>query len=175
VSDPVTAIVRARVRTEAVARFQEITRTISRHCQAFPGYQGTRVIEPADPTAERVTIFSFDSYDNYRRWELSAERRRCLAALDEVVEAPPRREQISGLSYWFDGPRRQGAGWPPSWRMTAVAFLAILPLSWFIPPAVRLLLPQHPALAGILAIAAVTVVMSYVSLPLMAFLLRRWL
>ena len=123
-----------------------------------------------------MTIFSFDSYDNSRVWETSPQRKACLQELQELVEGQVVREQISGLDYWIEpGQKKVGGGWPPSWRMTAVAFLAILPLSLVIPPVIRPLFPTMPILGSLAAIAAVTIVMSYISLPLMVRLFRKWL
>jgi antibiotic biosynthesis monooxygenase (ABM) superfamily enzyme len=144
-------------------------------CATFAGYEGTRIIEPADPSAECVIIFSFDSYDNYSRWEKSRERETCLLALHELVEGDVERERISGLDYWMQPAQKSGGNWPPSWRMTVAAFLAILPLSLFIPPLIKPLFFDQPLLGSVTAIAMVTVAMSYISLPLMVRIFRKWL
>ena len=171
--EQVTSIVRARVLPGRGDAYREANLKISETSRSFPGYLGTRIISPTDADADWVTIYSFDSYENYCRWMESEQRRRCLKTLEGLVEGSVHREQITGLDYWF-GPDQKNS-WPPSWRMTMVAFLAIFPLSWFIPPTVRQLLPGYPAAATVLSIIAVTLCMSYLSLPLMVHLCRRWL
>ena len=59
--------------------------------------------------------------------------------------------------------------------MTLAAFLAILPLSLFIPPLIKPLFTTQPLLGSVIAIAMVTIAMSYVSLPLMVKIFRKWL
>jgi antibiotic biosynthesis monooxygenase (ABM) superfamily enzyme len=175
VSDPVTAIVRSLVLPENFDRYRAATRELSAACSEFPGYGGTRVIEPSNVESEWVTIFSFNSYQNYDRWINSPERGRCLSVLNRLTEGEVSREQISGLDYWTGPAAKKSGSWPPSWRMTGVAFLAIFPLSYFVPNLVRGLFPHQPMLGSVLAIVAVTVLMSYISLPLMVRIFRRWL
>jgi antibiotic biosynthesis monooxygenase (ABM) superfamily enzyme len=174
-TERITSIVRSRARPGLSSQLRALNQRISTVCATFPGYKGTRIIEPADPDAERVIIFSFDSYDNYSRWENSTERRACLLELQDLVEGEVAREHISGLDYWIQPEKKSGGTWPPSWRMTAVAFLAILPLSLFIPPAIKPVFVDSPLLGSVFSIAAVTIAMSYVSLPLMVRVLRKWL
>jgi antibiotic biosynthesis monooxygenase (ABM) superfamily enzyme len=168
----VTAIVRSKVSEGSAAAYRRETKTMSLICSRFPGYKGLRTIEPKDVQSEWVTIYSFDSYENYNHWINSPERTLQLKVLHNLAEAETSREQISGLDYWL-APKT--SSWPPSWRMTLVAFSAILPVSLFIPPLIRPLFPTLPLLGTLLAVAAVTLVMSYISLPLMVHLFRRWL
>ena len=174
-TEQVTAIVRARVRPENAAHYREATQIISSECSRFPGYCGTRIVEPKNADSDWVTIFSFDNYDDYECWISSDTRARCLSRLDDLVDGQISREQIHGLHYWFEPGSASGSSWPPSWRMTLVAFIAIFPLSFFLAPFVRSLMPAYPLLGSVLGIAAVTCAMSYVSLPLTVHLFRRWL
>lgn len=174
-SEPVTAIVRALVLPENFDLYRAAIRELSAACSVFPGYGGTRVIEPSNVEAEWVTIFSFNSYHNYDRWINSPERARCLNVLHRLIEGEVSREQITGLDYWTGPAAKKSGSWPPSWRMTAVAFLAIFPLSYFVPNLVRGLFPGQPMLGSVLAVVAVTILMSYISLPLMVRIFRRWL
>lgn len=174
-SEQITAIVRSRVLPENFGAYRSATQELSAACSQFPGYGGTRVIEPTDVEAEWVTILSFDSYENYDRWINSSQRAQNLAVLGRLIEGEVSREQISGLDYWMAPPTKASRSWPPSWRMTAVAFLAIFPLSYFVPDLVRGLFPSQPFLGRVVAMAVVTILMSYISLPLMVRVFRRWL
>lgn len=174
-TERITSIVRSRARPGRSSQLRAVNQRISTVCATFPGHEGTRIIEPADPNAEHVIIFSFDSYDNYSRWGNSPERKACLLELQDLVEGEVAREQISGLDYWIQPEKKSGGTWPPSWRMTAVAFLAILPLSLLIPPAIKPLFVDRPLFGSVTAVAVVTIAMSYVSLPLMVRIFRKWL
>jgi len=174
-TERITSIVRSRARPGRTNELRELNQRISALCATFPGYEGTRIIEPADPTAECIIIFSFDSYQNYCRWEKSPERSASLLALQELVEGEVARERISGLDYWMQPEQKASRTWPPSWRMTVAAFLAILPLSLFIPPLIKPLFIDQPLLGSVTAVAMVTIAMSYVSLPLVVRIFRKWL
>lgn len=71
--------------------------------------------------------------------------------------------------------QKSGGAWPPSWRMTVTAFLAILPLSLVIPPLIKPLFVDQPLPGSVTAIAMVTVAMSCISLPLMVRIFSKWL
>jgi len=168
----VTSIVRAKVQTDNFEAYRKATEHIIDVCCEFDGYLGTRIIEPENPDSERVTIFSFDRYENFLQWEKSKERLICIQKLDALVDSPIHREKISGLNYWMQ-PELIENKWAPSWRMTAIAFLAIFPLSYFIPPLIHPLFPHHPFIGAVVAIGIVTILMSNVSLPLMAKLFKK--
>jgi uncharacterized protein len=174
-SDQVTAIVRARVLPINVDDYRRATLELSAQCNGFSGYCGTRIVEPRNEGDEWVTIFSFNNYENYETWINSEDRSQGVKVLDSLADGETAREQIHGLHYWFEPDTKAGRSWPPSWRMAAVAFVAIFPLSFYLAPAVRNQMPNHPLVASVLAIASVTCVMSYVSLPLAVRIFRRWL
>ena len=155
-----------------ISRFHELNNAINVEAGKFEGYLDTRMIEPADSSGEFVTIFSFDSYDSYCSWERSDERRHWLEKIEELVEDNSRSEHLSGLNYWFD-PHADGKTWPPDWRMTLVAYLAIFQLAYYLPPLIAPWLPAQKFLAAVFSIGIVTVLMSYVSLPLMVNIFKR--
>lgn len=167
-------IVRRCLRAGTVSRFHELNNAINVEARKFEGFLGTRLIEPTDPGGEFVTIFSFDSYDNYCSWEKSDERSHWLRQIEELVEGNSQSEHFSGLNHWFE-PRADGKIWPPDWRMTLIAYLAIFPLAYYLPPLLAPWLPEHGFLAAAISIGIVTVLMSYVSLPLMVKIFKRWL
>ena len=117
-TEQVTAIVRARVRPENTARYREATQVTSRECSRFPGYRGTRVVEPADVDSDWVTIFSFERYEDYEGWMNSQSRAQCISRLDALVDGRISREQLHGLHYWFEPGSPSRRSWPPSWKMT---------------------------------------------------------
>ena len=170
----VTMIVRRCLRVGTVSRFHELNKAINVEAGKFKGYLGTRMIEPANPDGEFVTIISFDSYENYCIWEKSEVRKHWLEQIEALVEGSSLSEHFSGLNHWFD-PQADGKNWPPDWRMALIAFLAIFPLAYYLPPLMAPWLPDHGFLAAVISIGIVTVLMSYISLPLMVKIFQRWL
>lgn len=172
---PVTSIIRRRIREGCEADYQEWSEGISQACSRFEGHLGTQIVRPVDPRGEYVTIISFDRYENYQAWEESEERSRWLDQVRPLTEGKPSREHIEGLNYWLTPIGEQKRAWPPDFRMVLVAFFAIWPIVHFLRPLLAPYMPTHPLLASISSTAIISLVMGYVSLPLMVKLFRRWL
>lgn len=168
----VTAVIKRKIKTGRGDEFVNWSRQITAVCKTFDGYVSTKMIEPPNPEGDYVTIITFDSYPHYQAWEESKQRNELLAKMEDVIDGEVSREQIVGLPF-FLGKREKL--WPPNWRMVLVAYLAIWPLVHFLPPLINPLLPEQPLLQSLLSTAIVTVLMGYVSLPLMQFLYRKWI
>ncbi len=172
---PVTSIIRRRIKQGSEAEFDTWSESIARTCSQFAGHLATQRIRPVDPRGEHVTIISFDKYENYQTWEESEERSRLLDRVKPLTEGRPSREYIEGLNHWLLPGTGNARSWPPDFRMVLVAFLAILPIVHFVRPALAPYLPEHPLLASISATAIISLIMGYLSLPLMVRIFRRWL
>lgn len=172
---PVTSIIRRRIREGAEQEFERWSEGISRACSRFQGHLGTQLIKPVNPRGEHVTIISFDKYENYRVWEESEERSRWLEQVRPLTEGVPSREHIEGLNYWLLPHGKKARSWPPDYRMVLIAFFAIWPIVHFVRPALAPYMPSHPLLASIASTAIISLIMGYLSLPLMVKLFRRWL
>lgn len=172
---PVTSIIRRRIKEGCESEFETWSDGIAKACSRFPGHLGTHRIAPLDPRGEHVTIISFDRYENYRIWEESEERSNWLDRVRPLTEGTPVREHIEGLNYWLLPSAAKGRRWPPDFRMVLVAFFAIWPIVHFIRPALAPYMPSHPLLASISSTAIISLIMGYLSLPLMVRLFRKWL
>lgn len=171
----VTSIIRHRVREGCENDYHEWSAGIAKACKAFPGYVGTKYISPACPGEEYVTIITYDSYDNYQRWQASPERMVWLHRLRDIMEGEETREFIRGFEYWLGNEAEAGPTWPPDYRMIIVAYFAIWPLVHFVSPAIAPFMPNHWLLASLLSTGVITLLMGYVSLPLFSRLARRWI
>lgn len=174
VSGQVTAIIRRRIAEGGVDEYKRLSDALNVEARKFKGYLGTRMINPDTPDGEYVTIFSFDNYDNYEVWRQSERRNDLLKQMEKIVRKE-KAQHFSGVDYWFEGAKRSRGPTFPSWRMVLVVFAAIFPLVYFMPPLIDPFLPTHPFLAILVSVAITTLLMSYVSLPLMAWLFQRWL
>jgi antibiotic biosynthesis monooxygenase (ABM) superfamily enzyme len=171
---PVTSIIRRRVREGYEADFDEWQKGISSACKAFKGYVGVRFIRPEHRGNEYVTIISFDSYSHYLIWESSPERTVWLHRVRDMMEGEETREFIRGFDYWLGNDPEEGRSWPPDFRMIVIAFFAIWPLVYFVSPLLARFTPADPLLASLLSTAVITLLMGYISLPLMSRIARRW-
>ncbi|MEH6582949.1 MAG: hypothetical protein V7754_13500 [Halioglobus sp.] len=172
---PITSIIRRKVRHGREADYDEWARGIAAACRKFSGYTGIKLIYPEKQGGDYVTIISFKSYDNYVAWENSPERATWLQRAREIMEGEDVREYIHGFDYWLENNCKKGRSWPPDYRMVLIAYVAIWPLVFFVSPAILPHLPDHPLLASLVSTAVITLLMGYVSLPLMTRLARRWI
>ena len=170
-----TSIIRRRVRSGCEDEFERWTKDIAEVCREFDGYLGTRLIHPTNPSESHVTILSFDSYKNYRTWMNSDVRKSWLKKVEKCTEGTFSVEELSGFDYWLGNETDKARSWPPSFRMNVAAYLAILPLVSFALPWMQPYMPGNPVLATLVSTAIITLLMGYVSLPLVARIFRRWL
>jgi antibiotic biosynthesis monooxygenase (ABM) superfamily enzyme len=170
-----TSIIRRRVRSGCEREFERWTKDIASACQKFEGYLGTRLIHPTNSSESHVTILSFDSYKNYRTWMNSQVRMDWLKKIENCTEGTFSVEELSGFDYWLGNETNRARSWPPSFRMNIAAYLAILPLVSFVLPWLQPFMPDNPLLGTLLSTAIVTLLMGYISLPLVARIFRKWL
>lgn len=147
----------------------------------YPGHVGTTVLKPRKGIndAYRV-IVNFDSLDNFRRWETSAERERLLHELESLESEPVTFRHESGLETWFEMPEDVGTGHamipPPRHKMMVVSgvgvYLTITPLLLFLGP----LLQGVPVyILTAIMVLTMSVLLTYVVMPLMTKVFRPWL
>ncbi|TNF17855.1 MAG: hypothetical protein EP318_20220 [Rhodobacteraceae bacterium] len=95
----VTVIIR-RVPLDARAEVQAAIARLRVAAHRFEGYQGAE--DTYLPTTGRhvdlVTVFSFDTRENLRRWESSEERKRVIADVDRLCLKVSDRASFDGLA-----------------------------------------------------------------------------
>lgn len=173
--EPVTVVVRHRVRPGREAEFEEWLRGISRAALQFDGNPVFNVIRPADPKRpEYLVLFRFDSLAQLEVWENSDERRAWLDRVEPLVVHPPERERHTGLEVWFTPPA--GRPGPPRYKMVPVTLLAIYPLLLIAQMTLVPLLADWPLpLRALVTSATLVCLMTYAAMPLATRLFTRWL
>ena len=172
---PVTSIIRRLVRNGREQDYELWSRNIASACQEFDGYLGIRIIHPASPSEEHVSIISFNNYQNYQAWLNSEVRNTWLQQVNDLTEGIESTEQITGFDYWLGKETDTGKSWLSELKMTIVAYIAIWPLIYFISPLLRPLMPSHPILASLISTAVLTLMMGYLTLPVATRIFRGWL
>jgi uncharacterized protein len=173
--EPVTVVVRHRVKPGHEAEFEAWQRGINAASLRFPGHLGFHVVRSPDPRRpEFLVLFKFDSLANLERWDTSDERSTWLARLEPLVAKPPVRERYTGMEVWFDAPAGRSA--PPRFKMAAVTLLTLYPLIMFVYYFVAPEMAEWPAPVRNLASTALLVgTMTYLAMPFTTRLLGRWL
>jgi antibiotic biosynthesis monooxygenase (ABM) superfamily enzyme len=91
-----------------------------------------------------------------------------------MVEGEPTYRQLDGLEAWF---RDSHGAMPPCWKMALLTWLAVWPVSMLVPALLLPILgPNFPQMlaAGIIA-AGIVVILTWVAMPLLVSIARRWL
>jgi len=170
----VTAIFRRHVKNGRQQDYIKWSEEISEICKSFNGYQATKLIRPLKQEDEFVTIVTFDNYQCFQKWESSKKLALKLNELKKIINEES-SEYISGFSHWLGRKETKKPQWPPSWRIVFVAYIAIWPLVYFLPPAYQSILPEKQLLSSLLSTAIITIFMGYGTMPLMEKIFGRWL
>jgi uncharacterized protein len=174
---PVTVLYSRRVKPGREGDFEAWAHGIVAASRQFPGHLGASVLDDPD-TREYHILFSFTDRRSLRAWLDSEERRRWLARVEELLEADQGLQQLTGLETWFRLPGGNVPTMkpPPRWRMWLVSIVAVYPLVLAFQ---ALLVPRMTGLP--LALKALSyplvllTLMTFVVMPVVTRLLRRWL
>lgn len=174
--DPVSLVIRRRVRPGKEARFEELVGELTALLAQAPGHRGTGVMRPGSAGHHYTLLARFDSAANAQAWEESPQRAAWLVELEGVVEEQLPLEKQPGLEFWFTPPEAPILRQPPRWKMAVVTFLVLFPVAQL----VAFLLHPHfgswpPLLRAALQSAAVVTVMTYIFMPLGTRLAAPWL
>jgi antibiotic biosynthesis monooxygenase (ABM) superfamily enzyme len=175
--DPVTVLYSRRVRPGREADFETWAHGIVAAARQFPGHLGASVLG-APGSREYHILFSFADRRSLRVWLESAERQRWLARLGDLLEADRGLQQLTGLETWFKLPGSNVPTMkpPPRWKMWLVSLVAVYPLvlafqALLVPRMTRLPLPLRALLFPLVLLT----LMTFVVMPMVTRLLRRWL
>jgi len=175
--EPVTVVVTRKVRPGHEAAFEAWLAGIGEEAAKFPGLLGRKIIRPEDHQhPEFVSVFKFDSYGSLKRWTESEERRRWLEAVRPHTLDEHKDTILSGLETWFTLPHRPDLPPPPRYKMLVMTLLVVYPLGMAFNALLGPPLQAVPAaLRTLLIIALEMALMTYVIMPRVTRLFRRWL
>lgn len=169
----VTTVIYHRVKSHDMDAYREWQPRITAACRRFEGYIDTQLFEPGMVTPddnEFVLVFRFESRDLLKKWIDSDTRKNLLQEARHFTIGEPKIATFTGLEHWFT----QGEG-PPRYKMTVVTFFAIWPLVHFLPGPINRLVDSGDLANELVAVIVITVLMSYVALPLACKVFAFWL
>ena len=175
--DPVTVVVRRRVKPGNEAAFESAMREFISFALAFPGNRGIHVLRPAqDGPREYTVVDGFVDARSRQAFKEAPKYRAWMQRLRELCEADPYVEEQAGLGGWFTMPGAASASAPSKLKMGVVTFLGVLPLTAALPPLFAWLLPSwHPQLANVLVTALIVTLLSWPIMPLLTRVFGPWL
>src|SRR5262245_7110666 len=115
--EPVTAIVRRRIRTGAEARFEALMQEFMAFGLRQPGHLGINVVRQSRDSRDYTIFDRFATEGDRRRFTASPEYVSWMERLREVSEGEPAIEEMSGLAFWFTLPDRPARRPPPQFKM----------------------------------------------------------
>jgi uncharacterized protein len=176
-SEPVTVLVRRRVKPGAEARYEAwLSRLTEGVARDHPGYLGAEFHRPASSGGEYRSVFRFDSLASLERFEVSDFRARMLAEAAPLFAGDAAWERLTGLEFWFDPPPGTKVPQPSPHRMAlvlvAVVFGLVLVLTLTLGP----LMTGWPLPLRVLVTVAIQVgLMTYVIMPRLTPRLARFI
>ena len=141
-----------------------------------PGYLGITIIIPGGSKSSlRYIIRRFTDKAAMDAWDNSGESQKLLQEADNY--STRHYETSTGLETWFTLPglKTLSQSPPPRWKMAIVLFFAayfISSLSRFV---LNPFLGQWPMLSAVIYTAILVVSLTYIAMPILSRLLRRWL
>ena len=174
---PVTTTVTRRVKPGHEPFYEQFLEGIIAAASRFPGHLGVEVFRPESATAgEYRIVYRFDNAQHLRQWLDSDEHATWLERAEPHAIGPTRTSIVTGLESWFTLPGRPGAPPPPPYKMALVTWITIFPLITGFVAVTRPLLKGLPLVLSLGITTAVTVpLMTWVVMPRVTRLLRRWL
>jgi uncharacterized protein len=138
------------------------------------GYLGTTIIAPGgNNSSVRYIINRFSDKATMDAWESSVE------ALNLIEEANNystiHYTSATGLETWFSVPDLKAILPPPKWKMAIVAFIGAYCISLLASLILRSFLGLHPLLFNLFMTIVMVIGLTYLAMPLLSRLLRRWL
>jgi len=146
------------------------------------------ILRPGDhPHLEYVVVVRFATYEDLRRWEQSTQRAEWLRRSQPLTVDRPTYRKQSGLETWFQLPGHSVVVPPPKYKMAMLILFAIYPLVLVVLSLLDLIIDDEPFLAAtvesdpefvvstLVSSLILTVLMTWVAMPLLTSLARRWL
>lgn len=173
----VTLLVARQVEQGYEESFEQWARGILGAAAEHPGNLRTGLLRPTGPEDPWHLVMHFQDAEAFRGWQESPARAACLEIVDgHHVEID--RHELRGMDAWFTSPpagsRRVAP--PPRWKLAIASTLAIGPLT------ITANLTLTPHLLGLPVVVrslilgtTLSTLMTYLALPVVNRLLRRWL
>jgi antibiotic biosynthesis monooxygenase (ABM) superfamily enzyme len=175
-ADRLTVVVSRRIRPGREAEFEKTMQSFVQFALSFPGHRGINVLRPPAGGRDYTVVDQFSDESARSKFKASAEYQDWMRRLGELTDGDPRIEELSGLEGWFTLPQRSGLAKPPKYKMAVSTFLGVFPvamaLNLSLGPVIR---SWHFVLSNAVFNACVVTLLTWVVMPLITRVLRRWL
>jgi antibiotic biosynthesis monooxygenase (ABM) superfamily enzyme len=170
----ITDVVASEIKPAHERDFDSWLKRFLDHQKQASGYLGTTILVPPGNNSNiRIVITRFKNRGSLDAWKKNEER---LRMLEEVKGyGTPYYDHATGQETWFSVPGMTISA-PPRWKMCVVTFLPAYVISALAFTLLRPIIDSIPFLLVNVIINFILVVgLTYVAMPPLAKLLRRWL
>lgn len=175
-SEPVTIFITRKAKPGKEAELEAWMREIRAASSQWPGYVSSRSLESEEggKPGEFDVVFTFDSAENFNHWVNSPEKKAFYDRLPALIDEQKVR-RLSGLEPWLQLSAPNMAP-PPKWKMCLLAFFAVYPTIYFVSALAGDFLLGLPIWLRLLCtVPVISIIMTFIAMPLMTRLFRRWL
>lgn len=173
----VTVVVSRVIKAGQEKLYENWVKETRKEIEKFEGFRGTNLLRPkTQQSREYVVLFYFNDHKNLNAWMESEIREQMMKQVEPLTQGTANIQMGTGLEYWFVLPSKSVSLPPPRYKMVVMTWLAIVPLIFLIPPVIIGFLMDWPSFIQILPVAAIiTLLMTYVVMPLMIRVFKFWL
>ncbi|ACK64209.1 Antibiotic biosynthesis monooxygenase [Rippkaea orientalis PCC 8801] len=173
----VTAVIAHLIKPGREAGYEEWMKGIIPVAKSFPGHLGVNILRPQPKThPEYIIVLHFDRHENLQNWLDSDVRREWIERAKPMIQSPEEVQVLTGLETWFELPRYPQPRPPKRYKMALLTWLAVFATLTVVGNLLRPLLASlPPVLAQIITIGIVVWILTYVLMPRLTQLLRKWL
>lgn len=173
----VTAIISHVVRPGREQGYKEWFHGIAADARKFKGHLGVSTIRPHDHAhPEYVVILKFDRYDNLKTWLESDTRRGWIERLQPLIEQPEVIQALTGLETWFTLPNKSPKAPPPRYKMAIMTWMGVFVTLAVVSRLLTPILSNLPILLNqLITTGLVVAVLTYLIMPRLTKLFKRWL
>ncbi|MEV6279445.1 antibiotic biosynthesis monooxygenase [Nocardia sp. NPDC051832] len=157
------------------AAFQQWVHEILNAAATIPGNLGGGLFHPAAESDPWIIVHRFRNREAMDHWLTSPQRAALFTNQPQYHHHEVARRELDGLEAWFTDPNRTALP-PPRWKMAASSAIGIFPISLLGSLYLTPLLTALPQIVRTAIFAALfSVLMTYVAMPAVTRVLRRWL
>jgi antibiotic biosynthesis monooxygenase (ABM) superfamily enzyme len=175
--ESVTTVYSWRAKPDRVDEFAEWARGATAEAARYPGNLAATVVHDEDSRDFHV-VHQFATRRDLRNWLDSPEREKWLRHARTLAATKTAQQHRTGLETWFHVPSEAIATMkpPPRWKMWLISLVSVYPLvlafqAWVVPMTASWPLWLRAALFPVVLLTTMT----YVVMPAVTRLLRRWL
>lgn len=175
-TQPVIRVVRRHPKDGCEPAYEALVGGMLQAAAKIPGFLGAELLPPDAPERTYRTIMRFASDDALEAWNRSDARREWHERIDAVSQDAPDYQHLTGLEAWFARPPIGGTKPPARWKMAIVTWIGIYAIVMLLQVTLTPLISDwNFFLRNALFTILVTALATYVVMPQLVKVFRRWL